>query len=574
MTFSRVKHSLISAVRFGSTLTGLRNFDYFAVMALAVIAFCYYGAFYNFAFNLADEGSVALISEKLLKGERPFVDIETGYGILWYLPIVYLFKVFGVKFYLIRIYFLLIAFAATLCAYGLMLRLTANRLIAFTVALVVLWFPGSIHKTYLPFLVISGLYVLSLYDARTLKPIIAPWLALFCTGVYLGFAFLIRGDIATIFFVLFVVYHGMLTLQSSIHERSFSKFLVVPAHIAVLAGVVLLVGLPFAFKAYANGYLEGFLHQYTAFVEHLISTMKQRFLNEPSATVSTTGTLLPRANLSAFFHNDKQRGFIFLTYAPVFAFFSIVIGITVDFFRGGLSLNKISAFFSERALLLVMLIGAFSTFPQFFLWRPDMGHLSQFMPGFVVLMAYVLFVLGNHTDVADKYRAGHRLLFYVTLSLSLLYLVEFAKNQRDGLYLRRGNHDHLVMAKGIDLYVNPKQFQLISQLNAAITESSRPDDFVLCFPYCPGINFIADRPTFQKYLYVDNSFLIMYPDWLEDMRSAIATKKPRVIVISDWAVNTSEHSRFRNWAKPIYDDITRMYEQRLALQGYEVFVLK
>jgi hypothetical protein len=156
----------------------------------------------------------------------------------------------------------------------------------------------------------------------------------------------------------------------------------------------------------------------------------------------------------------------------------------------------------------------------------------------------------------------------------VLYLFEFVKNYRDGPYLRRGSTSHLVMEKGIDLYVNPRLFQLISQLNTTIRESSRPDDYVLCFPYCPGINFISDRPTFQKHLYIDNSFLILYPEWLEEMRNAILTKKPRVIIVSDWAVNTSENSRFRNWAKPIYDYVTKMYERKLDIQGFEVFVLR
>lgn len=70
---------------------------------LATIAYFYYGAFYNYSFNLTDDGSVALISEKLYKGERPFLDVTLGYGLLWFYPLVFLFKLFGVKFYVIRI---------------------------------------------------------------------------------------------------------------------------------------------------------------------------------------------------------------------------------------------------------------------------------------------------------------------------------------------------------------------------------------------------------------------------------------------------------------------------------------
>lgn len=46
-----------------------------------------------------------------------------------------------------------------------------------------------------------------------------------------------------------------------------------------------------------------------------------------------------------------------------------------------------------------------------------------------------------------------------------------------------------------------------------------------------GINFVADRPTFQKSLYIDDAVLISRPNWLADLRDEISTKKPKVIMI-------------------------------------------
>jgi hypothetical protein len=169
---------------------------------LATIAYFYYGAFYNYGFNIPDEGSVALISEKLYKGERPFVDVSIGYGLLWYYPIACLFKLFGIKLYLMRIYFFVLAFASSLFTYALLLQLTKKRVVALSVALLVLTFPGVMFMTYIPLLVISGAYVLFLFNVKTLKSTINPWLALFLNGIYLSFAFLIRGDIETVYTLL------------------------------------------------------------------------------------------------------------------------------------------------------------------------------------------------------------------------------------------------------------------------------------------------------------------------------------------------------------------------------------
>src|SRR6187455_2797298 len=92
----------------------LRRSSLFGLAALTVIGCLYYGSYYNYFFNWADEGSAALIAERLANGERPFVDVQTGYGILWFYPISILFKVFGVNFLVVRIWFICLGFAATL----------------------------------------------------------------------------------------------------------------------------------------------------------------------------------------------------------------------------------------------------------------------------------------------------------------------------------------------------------------------------------------------------------------------------------------------------------------------------
>ena len=218
MTRDHLSKNLVGiASRIERQLTGWSR-TLVALSFLTGAAYFYYGSFYNYGFNLADEGSAALISEKLAKGETPYVDIELGYGILWFLPVAFLFKAFGVKLYILQIYFLVIAFASAAFAYGLLLRLTACRALAFSVALVVLAFPGWSFQPQIPFLVISGLYVLFLYDPRTGAPRIPSSLASLCNGAYLSLAFLIRGDIATVFTLLFLFYQGLLASIAAMSE--------------------------------------------------------------------------------------------------------------------------------------------------------------------------------------------------------------------------------------------------------------------------------------------------------------------------------------------------------------------
>jgi len=114
-----------------------------AVVALTLIGLFYYSSYYNYYFNWADEGSVALITERLAQGERPYVEVDPSYGILWYYPIVVLHKIFGVNFLTVRVWFIFIGFAAALVSYALLLRLTRKPAIAFLIALLVLVFPGS-----------------------------------------------------------------------------------------------------------------------------------------------------------------------------------------------------------------------------------------------------------------------------------------------------------------------------------------------------------------------------------------------------------------------------------------------
>ena len=563
---------------------------------LATIAYFYYGAFYNYSFNLADEGYVALISEKLYKGERPFVDLSVGYGLLWFYPIVGLFKVFGIKFYLIRIYFFVLAFASSLFTYALLLQLTQKHVIPLSVALLVLIFPGVMYQTYIPLLAISGAYVLFLFDVKTLKARINPWLALFLNGIYLSFAFLIRGDIATVYILLFLLYHTLSVLQACIRDGGSKKLLIVPARFLGIVVIIFITALPFALHAKANGYLDGFLNQYSAFAVELVNKIHDRYFLDTQtnvlpaaetfqtvalaevATLQTddfpAGTLWQKPDISSLFSAEGPHALILVTYFPIFIFVSIWLYLGIGFFAQRISAKKLADFICEKTHLLILSLGAFSTFPQFFVWRPDMPHFSGFMPGFMILLAYFLFILGQRNTAIVGIVTVPRPAFYFLCLFSAIFLIAFVSVYEEGLIIRKNRDFRLQMEKGIDVYLTRDEYDRIERVTSLIKENSKPDEFVLCFPYCPGINFIADRPTFQKSLYVDDAVLNSDPSWLEQMRQDIAIKKPKVIVIHDWDINGTEISRFQNWARPLYNAIKQTYRLQDTINGYEIFVLR
>ena len=562
-----------------------RRSTFLALATLTVIGCVYYSSYYNYFFNWADEGSVALIAERLAKGERPYVDVEIGYGVLWHYPIAFLFKVFGVNFLVVRIWFICLGFAAALFSYALLWRLTQRRLVAWLVALLVLLFPGSGYKTYIPLLVIAGAYVLFLYDAKTLKPTTTPWLAVAGNGAYLSLAFLIRGDIATVYSALFLLYHGLTGLQAAIRERNPRRLLLFPARLVGVVLVAVITTLPFVIHARASGYLEGFLLQYSVFAEQLISKIQTRYLLPTGATTglaaSAAGTLLPRASLRSFFWPGHTR-WAFLTYASLIPLLFVFLYLCLDLLMRQFSPLGIANFLSENSYLIVLSIGAFSVFPQFFVFRPDIAHLSEFMPGLVVLCGYLLFLMRTRLGATEAFAAGPRRWgSYLFGVYCIVYLVAYGAHYPEGIDLRWDRPNRLQIEDRLDLYVTDWEYKLLDGLNTTIRKESSPDDSVLCFPYCPGINFVTSRPTFQKNLYVDDAFLIVRPNWLAEMREEIAAKRPKVIVIWNWDINRTRISRFSVWAAPLYRFIGDTYELkgRIARNDqdqswYEVYVLK
>jgi hypothetical protein len=112
--------------------------------------------------------------------------------------------------------------------------------------------------------------------------------------------------------------------------------------------------------------------------------------------------------------------------------------------------------------------------------------------------------------------------------------------------------------------LNPEEYEEANTLFSATVLNSTKKDYVACYPYLPGVNFITARPTFQYNLYIDD--VIQSLDWQEAEIAKIRHYRPAVIVIDDWKINGTDGSRFSQWAAKMTQFIKSRY-QLVAITG-------
>ena len=212
----------------------------------------YYSLIYRYGLNLADEGNVALISQRLLHGERPFLNVSLGYNVLWFYPISTLFRLFGTNLLLMRTYFYGISTASGLIAFMLLRRLDAPLWLAFAQGLAVISVTGQYFKAYIPFLVLSNLFAITLFLTSQRKALLSVG-----AGLLLGTTYLIRIDIGIF---LTAIWFGVILLHAVLLDRRLRLNLIVAGNFFLGVAVM---HLPFIYDAYHRHFLQPFAHQYS-----------------------------------------------------------------------------------------------------------------------------------------------------------------------------------------------------------------------------------------------------------------------------------------------------------------------
>jgi hypothetical protein len=68
--------------------------------------------------NFRDEGgTLTLLGQRVMNGEVPFREVELGYNVGWFLPIAGLFKVIGVDFVGLRVFFFVLSTLAAVLGF-------------------------------------------------------------------------------------------------------------------------------------------------------------------------------------------------------------------------------------------------------------------------------------------------------------------------------------------------------------------------------------------------------------------------------------------------------------------------
>jgi hypothetical protein len=544
--------------------------------ALVLFATVYYSLIYRYALNLADEGSVALLSQRLLHGERPFLNVSLGYNVLWFYPISTLFRLFGTNLLLMRTYFYGISTASGLIAFMLLRRLDAPLWLAFAQGLAVISVTGQYFKAYIPFLVISNLFAITLFLTSQRKALLSVG-----AGLLLGTTYLIRIDIGIF---LTAIWFGVILLHAVLLDRRLRLNLIVAGNFFLGVAVM---HLPFIYDAYHRHFLQPFAEQYSNVAglilrpilprptQTVAKNQDQTGVGHASATAGTVmethsvmvdkpPTLLRRRPFQQIFQKSPRieyRLLAFLTYIPPLLICAL--------FLAGLYLCLSKKFAVDRWLLFSALLGGCLTaFPQFYFFRPDLPHLIEFMSGGLAALTCAGWLLWS-----SQGRGRLSTAFFMTIALvAICYLLLTLPNQYGGtLAIRLDRHTNFRGANGADVFLTKDEYEEVNTLFSATVWNSTKKDYVACYPYLPGVNFITARPTFQSLLYIDN--VTQSPDWQQVEIDKIKKFRPAVIVIDDWTINGTEESRFSHWAAQMTKFIEGHYRLVAAINNKKVFAL-
>ncbi len=263
-------------------------------LALLLFALCYYGSYYRHGINFNDEGGTeVLLAQRLLEGERPFRDVVLGYNVLWFYPIVGLFKLFGVSFVVLRVYCFALSTLTAILGFLTVERAGRRPWLAFLTGVLLVLVPGMTFKNYMPLLAVANAFCL-LHFALAARPdkeraARRLWLWLAIGGAVLGLTFLIRIDVGLFCGAL---WSGAIVFTAWQFRRSIKAALaLIFGAPALIASLVIGLHLPVYLDAQRRGFAEPFLGQYSDWPKSLTQKVQQVIGKKPAPPF----TLPPRA---------------------------------------------------------------------------------------------------------------------------------------------------------------------------------------------------------------------------------------------------------------------------------------
>jgi hypothetical protein len=283
-------------------------------------------------------------------------------------------------------------------------------------------------------------------------------------------------------------------------------------------------------------------------------------------------SVLPRKPLSELMAAKgwQERLQAFLTYAPL-------VGYAVFFVAGVLgflvAVGRREFTLASRPLQWLVLIGgSLTTYPQFFFFRPDRPHLSEFMPGFIIAMAasaWLLWPRGAGRAPVQRAFAGLIVLFLAGQFLAFAALA-LRHPSAGTIVARLGRKARFQGENGVRVHTTKKEAATLQGVYDLIMKSSGPKDYVICFPYMPGYNVMTNRRTYLRNVYVDNA--THGEHWAEETIHDFEQKHPAVVITDDREINGTPASRFSRWGAPVYAYLKKNYTLAGKFESVEIFV--
>ncbi|OHE78222.1 MAG: hypothetical protein A3F67_09855 [Verrucomicrobia bacterium RIFCSPHIGHO2_12_FULL_41_10] len=629
-----------------------------------------------------------------MSGQVPIIDVALNYNLLWFYPIVWLFKLFGPSYTLLRIFFFTLATITSMLSFSIVWMTTRRTWLALLTGILVLILPGQLFRNYMAFIVVLNM-------TTFLKAAIPPcqtekrrllWMT--AAGLSLGLAFLVRIDLG---FFLSIILLGLIliypaaaafptsplspptTIRSVGRITTLRKRLLksLTFLVLVVAGVMAL-HLPVYYDAVKRGFAPQFLEQYKQWpkmiscqgitllnhalkesssllpLNHLItpsienskeSTPQQSSSNSacsisslfsssifhlPSSTAveaSPTSHLPPPTSLwlpssisylpspaataaspaavgvssvaaatptaysvqpitsirpvgqsvtpppkkttlarRSFISSDiRERMMALNLYLPIPC--SLLLALLALIFLVIGSQSK------QRGLILLTCLGTSLTlFPQYFFWRPDMVHLSEFMvPMTITLLIASTFALELWLCTGNLLRIFLSIFLLFAGAELLLYYINGCQSQSTGgIAISQGRNLEFKAANGVHVKLAPHELEEVQAIYQSVVTHSQPGEYVVCYPYNPEINFMTDRPSYRRDLYIDD--ITAPKNFNQAAIKEIETYHPAVIVITDWPINGTEQSRFSQWAAETYHYIQNHYTADYQKGIIHVFV--
>lgn len=541
------------------------------LLAVLVASLAYYRLYIDSGLNTADDGHYAQVAYELLLGTDPHA-ISFAYGLMWFKLGQLLFTLTGPSWHTVQFIFYAVITATSLLVYATVLRITGRQLPALLAVAVAVAAPAFPPTSFYAFCTLLNVFCqVRLADRwRTMRPqdVLLPAAALSLT-------FQIRADFGYLFAIPLT---GLLLLGALTGPKRAmpgpGTGPAWPLRLAQLAGAasaaLLAVQLPVLLRAATRGYLDLVVTDVLRYPLTILTYLLAVFHPadpEAAARQDGAGTLLARPPLdglwAGLWAGQPDALMAVLVYGPllVMALYLLVAGLRLRQ-PGGVE---------RLPVLLVVLAGALATLPHYFLFRPDLAHVANFMPGFLVLGGTLLGELAglvtwvrSHTRVpwaADGLTVANLVVATPLVAVSAIYLWVGLTTPGTGSIAASLDRAAPFSARNVAaVRVNPNELAQLTMVRDLIEAASAPGDAIVCVPFCPGMAFMTGRRMLLREYFVDDSFLMRDPGWIDRTIAMTRQARPPVVIVVDWAIHGTDISRFQNWA--------HRYLEALATDGY------